>query len=354
MRRIPTPACERCFIFMISKASSFLIAGFLFGVLTATGGFAWFLRSQKAVVDGNATTVLKLAHSLDPSHPVHKAMIFMADRLREESLGSVELQIFPNGQLGSETECLEQLQRGALAMTKTSTAPIEGFVPELAVFGVPYIFRDDDHYWKVIQGDVGKQLLLAGRDVGLRGLCYYDAGSRNFYTTTKPILKPSDLAGLKIRVQQSKTAMDLIEALGGSPTPIAFGELYTALQQSMVDGAENNPPSFYSNRHFEVCKHLSMDEHTRVPDMLLMSEKVWNRLSPQVQTWVQAAADASSVYQRGLWQAESEAVLQAVKQEGVSVHYPDKQAFAELAAPLQRSYAGTPVGKLLETIADTK
>ena len=340
---------------MVSKTTSFLIVGFLLGVLTSTAGFAWFVRGQNLTAASNqATTVLKLAHGLDQSHPVHKAMLFMAERLQAHSAGTVSLHVFANGQLGSETECLEQLQRGALAMTKTSTAPIEGFVPELAVFGVPYVFRDDDHFWKFIHSEAGSELLVAGTGVGLRGLCYYDAGSRNFYTTNKPILQPADLKGLKIRVQQSKTAMDMVEALGGSPTPIAFGELYTALQQSMVDGAENNPPSFYTNRHFEVCKHLSMDEHARVPDMLLMSEKIWQGLTPQVQQWVQQAATESAEYQRQLWQEESAAVLKAVQQEGVTIHYPDKGAFAKMVQPLQRSYDGTPVGQLLKTISELK
>lgn len=296
-------------------------------------------------------SVLKLAHGLDQSHPVHKAMVFMAERLREHSAGTVELQIFANGQLGSETECLEQLQRGALAMTKTSTAPMESFIPELAVFGVPYVFEDDAHFWRFVESPAGQGLLVAGTQVGLRGLCYYDAGARNFYTTNRPILKPADLKGLKIRVQQSKTAMDMVEALGGSPTPIAFGELYTALQQSMVDGAENNPPSFYTNRHYEVCKHLSMDEHARVPDMLLMSEQVWQGLTPQVQQWVARAANESALYQRQLWQEESAAVLRAVAEQGVQIHYPDKAAFAATVADMQNSYAGTPIGQLLETIA---
>ncbi|MFN9981042.1 MAG: DctP family TRAP transporter solute-binding subunit, partial [bacterium] len=175
---------------------------------------------------------------------------FMAQRLREKSGGTVEIQIFPNSQLGSETECIELLQQGALAITKTSAAPLEGFVPELALFGVPYIFRNEEHYWKLINSDLGKQLLAAGETKGIRGLCYYDAGARSFYTVNRPILKPSDLGGLKIRVQQSKTAMDMVQALGGSPTPVPFGELYTALQSSMVDGAENNAPSFYTNRHY--------------------------------------------------------------------------------------------------------
>jgi tripartite ATP-independent transporter DctP family solute receptor len=336
---------------MNSRSTSFFAAGLVLGVLASTFGFAFFVRSQNSPSGGKQNTVLKLAHSLDQNHPVHKAMEFMAERLLEKSRGSMMIAIFPNGQLGSETECIEQLQRGALAMTKVSTAPIESFVPEIAIFGVPYAFRDDNHFWKFANGPVGKGLLTAGKSVGLFGLCYYDAGSRNFYTTNRPILKPEDLAGLKIRVQQSKTAIAMVEALGGSPTPIAWGELYTALQQSMVDGAENNPPSFYTNRHFEVCKHLSMDEHTRVPDMLLISDKVYEKLSVIQQTWLQDAADESAEFQRKLWQEESERVLEAVQAEGVTVHYPDKAAFAEMVQEMHRSYDGTRIGELLKIIS---
>ena len=330
---------------------SLFIAGLFVGLLIATVGFALIIRQQNLTQGaGGNTTVLKLGHSLDQNHPVHKAMMYMAEVLGQKSAGTVELLIFPNGQLGSETESLEQLQRGALAMTKTSAAPMESFIPEMAVFGVPYVFRDDEHFWKILDGEIGKQLLGAGVDVGLRGLCYYDAGARSFYTIDRPILTPADLKGLKIRVQKSKTAMDMVEALGGSPTPIPYGELYTALQQKMVVGAENNPPSFYNSRHFEVCKHLSMNEHTRVPDILLVSETVWQKLSPQVRQWVQEAADESAEYERKLWGEEVQRVLKASEAEGVTVHYPDKTLFAERVAPMDREYEGTEVGNLLERI----
>lgn len=308
------------------------------------------LRSSKT--RDNSVQVLKLAHTLDPKHPVHLAMEFMGQKIREKSGGTVAIQIFPNGQLGSEQECIELVQQGALAITKTSAAPLEGFVPELALFGVPYIFRNEEHYWKLIQSDLGKQLLSAGEAKGIRGLCYYDAGARSFYTVNRPILKPSDLGGLKIRVQQSKTAMDMVQALGGSPTPVPFGELYTALQSSMVDGAENNAPSFYTNRHYEVCKHYSLDEHTRVPDLLLVSTKVWNELSPQVQLWLQQSADESSEYQRKLWQQETARLLELIQQEGVQIHRPDQAQFAEQVKGMHDSLLGTRVGELMKQLSE--
>lgn len=337
---------------MNSKSLSFLAVGVVVGVLSATAGFSWLVRGQNQT--GGPTTILKLAHSLDQSHPVHLSMVYMAERLSEKSNGSVKLEIFPNGQLGSETECIEQLQRGALAMTKTSSAPIESFVPDMAIFGVPYVFRDEAHFWRVVESDIGRNLLSQGEAVGLHGLCYYDAGARNFYTVATPVMQPADLLGLKLRVQQSKTAMDMVEALGGSPTPIPWGELYTALQQSMVDGAENNAPSFYSNRHFEVCKHFSMDEHTRVPDLLLMSQKVWEALPPHIQQAVQEAAEESSVYQRKLWQTNSAEAIAAMEKEGVQVHYPDKNLFAEKVAGMHKSYDGTSVGDLIRRIREVE
>lgn len=337
---------------MDRKALSCFIAGVLLGLLLATAGFALVVRQRNLARSQDGRIVLKLGHGLDQKHPVHAGMVYMAQRLREKSAGTVELQIFPNGQLGSETECIEQLQRGALAMTKTSASPMEGFVPEMAIFGIPYVFRDNDHCWRVLESEIGQRLLAAGQSVGLHGLCYYDAGNRSFYTIDRPILVPDDLRGLKIRVQQSKTAMDMVEALGGSPTPIPWGELYTALQQRMVDGAENNPPSFHSNRHFEVCKHLSLDEHTIVPDILVVSQKIWENLPPHVQVWVQQAADESSVYQRQLWQEGTEEALRAVQEQGVTIHRPDRRPFVERVRPMHESYAGTPVGELLTQIQE--
>lgn len=333
---------------MKSKAVSFFIAGMLVGLLVATAGFTWIVRNREAP----SAIVLKLAHGLDESHPVHLAMEHMAELVDAKSYGKVKIDIFPNGQLGSETVCIEQLQAGALAMTKTSASPMESFIPEMAVFGIPYVFRDGAHFWKVAQSDLGQDLLRQGEAMGLHGLCYYDAGARSFYTLNKPIMKPSDLKGLKLRVMKSNTAMNMVEALGGAPTPIPWGELYTALQQNMVDGAENNLPSFYSNRHFEVCKHYSMDEHTRVPDILLISQKVWDALPEHARRVVQEAAIESSLYQRELWAQMSNEALEEIAKKGVKVYYPDKSLFASKVSAMHASYENTSVGKLLKRIQE--
>jgi tripartite ATP-independent transporter DctP family solute receptor len=297
----------------MNKSISLFLGGLLVGALLATAGFSLFLRGQISSGSDTNKLVLKLGHGLDTGHPVHKAMEYMKERLEVLSGETVTIDIYPSSVLGSETQCIEQLQNGSLAMTKTSAAAMENFIPEMAVYGLPYVFRDGEHYWDVLNGSVGQDLLRMGDDKFLRGLCYYDAGSRYFYTSDKPTRTPDDLKGMKIRVMNPKTAMDMVKAMGGAPTPIAFGELYSALAQGAVDGAENNPPSFTSNKHYEICKHFTLDGHTRIPDMLMMSSKVWNRLDPQVQAWVQQAADESVRFQRQLWQ---EKTAESLKEAG--------------------------------------
>ena len=235
-------------------------------------------------------------------------------------------------------------------MAKSSAAALEQFVPEMAVFGVPYVFRDSDHYWQTIEGEVGKGILAAGESVGFRGLCYYDAGARSFYVKEKPINTPDDLLDMKIRVQQSKTAMEMVEALGGAPTPIPWGELYTALQQGVVDGAENNPPSFYTSRHWEVAKYYTLDEHALVPDVLLMSRAVWAELPEFARTALTEAVAESVEYQKELWAKMTAEALEKLAAAGVEVIRPDKSAFADKVIEMHRGYEGTLVGDLIEDI----
>jgi len=298
--------------------------------------------------------ILKLGHSLDTGHPVHLAMVYMAERLAEKSDGKMRLDIYPSGQLGSERETLELLQIGSLAMTKVSTSPMESFVPKMKIFSVPYVFRSEDHLWKILEGPIGRSLLLEGQDYRLRGLCYYDAGSRSFYTKDKPISSPDDLTGLKIRVQKSQTSVKMIQALGGAATPISWGELYTALQQGVVDGAENNPPSFYLSKHYEVCKYYALDEHTSVPDILLMSTHIWEGLTPQQQSWLQESVDESVIYQRQVWKASSDHALAEVERAGVKIIRPDKTPFQDAVRGMHESYKGSPIYDLIQEIDSVK
>lgn len=306
---------------------------------------------------GKITNVkkLKIGHGLDQSHPVHKAMLYLAERAKEKSNGTLQISVYPSQQLGTERECLELLQIGSLAITKVSCSVLEGFVPIFKVFSLPYIFRSEEHKFNVFEGHVGKELLLSPEKFWLRGLCFYDAGSRSFYTKDKPINSPDDLTGLKIRTQESATSVKLVNSLGGSATPISWGELYTALQQGVVDGAENNPPSFYLSRHYEVCKYYSIDEHTAVPDVLVISTIIWNDLSEQEQKWLQEAADESYVYQKKLWKESTMQSLNAVEEAGVQIIYPNKDAFIEKVQPMMEEFKEEKaVYELIQNIKNVK
>jgi tripartite ATP-independent transporter DctP family solute receptor len=282
--------------------------------------------------------VIKLGHGLGVTHPVHEAMEYMAQLVEEKSKGKMEIRIYPNQQLGTERELVELLQIGSLGMTKVSSATLESFAPKIQVLSMPYLFRDDEHRDKVLKGEIGKQLLLEGEKYWLRGLCYYDAGKRSFYTKTKPVESPDDLKGLKIRTLESNMAINMIKSFGSSPTPVSYGELYTALQQGIVDGAENNPPSLYTSRHYEVCKFYSVNEHTAVPDVVIISTKVWNLLNEQEKQWIQESADESAEFQYKLWAESVEESFKELKKAGVTVTYPDQSGFREAVESLYENF----------------
>ena len=316
--------------------------------------FILLLFSLMACGNEKDVTVIKLGHGLSVSHSVHIAMEFMAERLKEKSDSTVLIEIYPNQQLGTERESLELLQIGSLGMTKVSTGVLENFVPELKVLGLPFLFRDKDHRYKVLEGEIGENLLDASLPKRLKGLTFYDAGSRSFYSKS-PMEKPADLKGLKLRVMESATAMNMVTSLGGSPTPIAWGELYTALQQGIVDGAENNLPSFHLSRHYEICKYLMLDEHSAIPDELLISTLIWNRLSPQEQKWVKEAAMESLEFQKKIWQEAELEALSEVQKAGVIVTRPDKEGFRELVKPMYEEFSkDTEIKELIQAIQAVK
>ena len=275
-----------------------------------------------------------LAHAMGPTHPVSIAMEQMAERLEAYSGGELTLNIYPGGTLGGERKLLELMQIGAVGMTKVSAATLENIVPSMRVLNLPYLFRDRDHVFKVLDGDIGRDLLNEGNDYKLQGIAYYDAGSRSLYTVDRPVRKPDDLNGMKMRVMESITAINLMDTMGGSPTPISYGELYTAFQGGMVDGAENNPPSFFNSRHYEVCDYYILNEHATIPDILVISPDIWNQLNEQKQQWLKQAVDESVAFQRDLWlEAENEA-MQSVQEAGVEIIYPDKEPFRRALQPM--------------------
>ncbi len=291
--------------------------------------------------------VVYLAHTLPKSHPVHKGMEVFATELAKKSNGSLTVKIFPDGQLGTEREVLELLQIGSIAMTKVSAAAMANFAPEYKLLGVPYLFRSKEHLFSVLEGSIGEEILEAGSEYLLRGLCFYDAGSRSFYTKSKQIKTPNDLAGLKIRVMNHKMSVDMVNALGGSATPMAYGELYAALQQGVVDGAENNPPSFFTSGHYEVCKYYTLDEHSSIPDVLVMGTKYWSTLSEQEKKWVKEAAKTSVVAQKKFWRDNVAECMTKLKEADVEVYRPEKSLFADKSKAVIEEFKKDPAMEIL-------
>ncbi len=277
----------------------------------------------------SSTKVLNLAHNLPQTHPVHLGILEFQEALENNSKGTLKVKIFPDGQLGSEREVLELLQIGSVAATKVSAATLSNFVPEYNILGIPYLFREKQHLFDVLEGPIGKSILEKGSKFWLRGLCYYDAGSRSFYTSEKAIRTPDDLKGLKIRVMNNQMAINMVNSMGGSATPLSYGELYTAMQQGVVDGAENNPPSFVSSNHYEISKYYTLDQHSFVPDVLLIGTKYWDKLSEEEKIWVQDAADKSAQAQKKFWNDSVDKSMKIAKEAGVEIIIPDKSLFAE-------------------------
>ncbi len=286
-------------------------------------------RNQKTII---------LAHAMHLTHPVSIAMESMAEYLDEYSNGKLNMVIYPAGQLGGERELLELIQIGTIGMTKVSAGSLENIVPEMRVFSLPYLFRDKEHMEHVLWGEIGEELLETGTKYRLKGIAYYDAGSRSFYSVDRPIHSPEDLRGMKIRVMPSAMATMFIRTYNASPTPLAYGELYTAFQGGIVDAAENNPPSFYTSRHYEVCNYYILNEHTTIPDVLVLGTHVWDNLTEQEQKWLQRAVDDSVELQRVLWEESVEESYRIVQEAGVEIINPDIEPFREHSRPLYESF----------------
>ncbi|MDR1827074.1 MAG: TRAP transporter substrate-binding protein [Methylobacteriaceae bacterium] len=276
---------------------------------------------------------LKLSHNLDRNHPAHKAMEFMAKRAGELSGGEVKIRVYPNAELGSQRESLELVQNGTLALAKSNAAELEAFEPIYGAFNQPYIFKDREHFYRVLLSDAGRKVLDASKDKGFIGLAYYDSGSRSFYGK-KPFNTPDDLKGLKVRVQPSPSAIELIETLGAQPVSLAYGELYTALQQGLVDAAENNITAMTLGRHGEVAKFYSKDEHTRIPDVLVISTKVWEGLTDKQRDALRQAAVDSMLNMKDLWAQSEELEAKNTEAMGVTLVTPDMDSFVKKVQPI--------------------
>ena len=288
-------------------------------------------------------------------YPTVEAVKFMGERLKVLTNGKHSIKVFNNSALGNEKDTIEQTKIGALAMTRVNIAPMNNICAETQVPTMPFLFRSTDHMRKVLDGAIGEEIMAACVPQGFIGLAYYDSGARSLYTAKKPVRTLADVKGMKIRVQQSDLWVSLLEAMGANATPMPFGEVYTAMKTGLVDGAENNYPSYESSRHFEVAKYYSITEHSLAPEMLLFSKRTWDTLTPEDQKALRQAAKESVPYMRKLWddrELKSRAIAQAGGAQFIEV---DKASFQNAMKPVYDKFiVDAKLKSLVKRIQDTK
>lgn len=295
-----------------------------------------------AAVPAGAQVTFRSADTHPDGYPTVEAVKAMGQALEAASGGRLRVRVFPGRQLGEEKDTIEQTIVGAIDMNRVNLAPLNNIVPATAVPGLPFIFRSVDHMHRVMDGPIGEEILRALEPAGLVGLAFYDSGARSFYNTKRPIRSPADMKGLKIRVQNSDLFVSMVSALGANATPMEFGQVYEALKSGVIDGAENNWPSYESTRHFEVARYYALSEHSMSPEVLVMSKKSWDRLSPEDQAMVRKAAKESVPVMRRLWAERETKARETVLKSGVQlVEGLDKQPFIDAMGPVYEKFART-------------
>ncbi|MHC5652427.1 TRAP transporter substrate-binding protein [Stappia sp. ICDLI1TA098] len=300
---------------------------------------AFALLAASTLTAGAADKILRSSDTHPDGYPTVEAVKYMGQLLEERTGGRLGIEVFHSAQLGQEKDTIEQTQFGVIDMNRVSLGPFNNIIEETQIPSLPYIFRSVDHMHKVMDGPVGDEILAAFADHDLIGLAFYDGGSRSFYNSQKPIKSMDDLSGMKFRVMQSDLFVDMVGALGANATPMPYGEVYSSIQTGVIDGAENNWPSFESSGHYEVAKYYTLDQHLIVPEVLVMSKKSWEALSEEDQKIVRKAARDSVPHMRKLW-AEREAASEAkVRESGVEIITDiDKTPFIDAMKPVYAKY----------------
>ncbi len=271
-------------------------------------------------------------------YPNTVALDKFAELLDAKSKGKMKLKMYHAATLGNQSDAIEQVRMGGLEIANFSLGPIGPIVPEANVVSLPFIFKDTDHVWRVLEGKAGEMINKGLEKKGLISLAWYDGGSRSFYNSQKPIKTPADVKGMKVRVMNNDLYSGMISALGGNPSPMAFSEVYQSLKTGVVDGAENNWPSYESTGHYEVAPYYSISQHLIIPEILAINADVYNKLSAADQKILKDAAQESALLQRKLWKERAKASEAKVMAGGVKANaIPDKSAFQAAMKPV---YAG--------------
>jgi tripartite ATP-independent transporter DctP family solute receptor len=294
---------------------------------------------------------LRSADNHPDGYPTVEAVKYMGQLVSERTNGRIKIDVYNNSVLGDEKDTIEQTRFGVIDMNRVNAAPFNNLVPQTVVLGLPFLFRSTEHMHNTVDGPIGDEILAAFEPHGLVGLAFYDSGARSFYSTKKPIEKLADLKGMKIRVQQSDLWIAMMEAFGANATPMPYGEVYSSLETGVVDGAENNWPSYESSRHFEVAKNYTLTEHSLNPEILVVSKMSWDKLSPDDQKVLRQAAKDSVGKMRELWQAREKASEEKVRAAGSNIVTVDKGEFADAMKPVYDRFVTDPQMKdLLQRI----
>ena len=287
--------------------------------------------------------VLKASDVHPAGYPTVVAVENLGKKLEAATNGRLSITMYPSMQLGGEKEAVEQAQIGAIAFARVSVGALGPVIDDLNVFNLPYVFRNTTHMQHVIDGEIGQELLdkVTKSGKGLVGLCWMDAGARNFYNTKKPIKTMADLKGMKVRVMGNPMFVEMANSMGGNGVAMGYDQVFSALQTGVVDGAENNPPSFVFDNHYQVAKYYTVDEHLIVPEMLVFSKKIWDGLSKDEQTALLKFSREAQLEERTLWEVYERQAMDKAKAAGIEiiqVSDVDKKAFQDAVKPVWDKY----------------
>jgi tripartite ATP-independent transporter DctP family solute receptor len=297
-------------------------------------GFGAACVAQTPLVQAATDGVMTAADVHVDKYPTVEAVRWMGKKIEAETNGRLRIRVYHAGQLGRESDTVELARFGALDITRVNFAPLTNPFPLTRLFALPYVFDSVEHMRRVVDGSAGKQVLDSFQTRELIGLAIYDAGSRSFYNVHRPVVEPEDLHGLKVRVPPSDIFLDMGRALGANPTPLPFGEVYSALQTGLIDGAENNWRTLHTSRQFEVARFMSLTEHSHSPEALLMSRRTFDALSEADRQIVLRAATESVPVMRELWDRMEADSREFVLNKGVQVNDVNREAFRRAAQPI--------------------
>lgn len=327
-------------------------------IILSSAWRAWVLAVALAVAVAlpAEARVFRVADTQSADYPTVQAIVLMGRLIEERTHGRHSLRVFHSRQLGEEKETIEQTRVGAIDLNRTNIAPLGSFVPIANVLALPFLFRSVDHLHAVLDGPIGDDILASFKDYGFIGLTFYDSGARSIYTRRRAVHSLADLKGLRIRVQQSEVMVAMIRALGAIPVALPYGQVETALNTGLIDGAENNWPSYVTTNHYKVAPYYTLTEHTMSPEVLVMSRHAWDSLSNEDKTIFREAARESNRFMREQWSALEEQSRRKAEAAGTTIvtDFP-RQSFQQAMAPVYANVLNSPaLGRLVDRISEVR